>query len=313
MTFKFYNAGVFTAGFAIGSTLWNRLTENEKWQHKYAVDSPLLDSYHYVSKQRSVDMIRKSGKKVFLDSGAFSMWSLGAKIDLPAYCNYIKRNEDIIEKVDGILMASVMDSIGDALGTYQNQKRMEELGVTPLPCWHFGEPTEYGEYYAANYDYITLGGLVAQESWQIDNWLDEVFEKYLVDGAGRLKTRVHGFGVAAPALMRKFPFTSCDASSWVQGAKSGSVLLLPEAKTINVSERSPQRKIAGQHIDTLPEIQSLAVRKKLESEGLDIKRAGETYLARWCYNLYAYAKLGHIIDEEKGPDFRFVRQQPGLF
>jgi hypothetical protein len=314
MTFKFYNAGIFTAGFCVGSTLWHRLTENEKWQHAYALEANVLESYHYIGRQRSVDMIRKSGKKVFLDSGAFSMWSLGAKIDIAAYCDYIKRNDDIIEKVDGVLMASVMDAIGDAEGTLKNQQEMERLGVKPLPCFHFGEDPKYVQHYVANYDYITLGGLVAQESWQIDLWLDEIFEKYLIDGAGRLKTRVHGFGVASDSLMRKFPFTSCDASSWVQGARVGGVLLLPEARNINVSERSPQRKVAGQHLDNLPEEQRIAIIQRLESEGLDLTRARETYLARWCFNLYMYSKLGKMIaDEKMRAPKPFERAQPGLF
>ena len=76
------------------------------------------------------------------------------------YCRYIQKNEDIIEKVDGMTCASVLDGIGDPLKTYQNQKAMEGMGVVPLPCFHYGEDERYLDYYAANYPYITIGGMV---------------------------------------------------------------------------------------------------------------------------------------------------------
>lgn len=308
-----YIAGIYTAGFHVGSTLWNRLTENEKYQRLYAGDGNLLESFHYVGKQRSVDMIRKDKRQVFLDSGAFSMWSLGAKVDIKAYCRYIQKNEDIVRKDDGVLLASVMDAIGDAEGTLRNQQEMERLGVQPLPCFHFGEDPKYLEHYISKYKYITLGGMVAQETWQLELWLDEIWEKYLVDGAGRAKVKVHGFGLTTPKLMRRYPWHSVDSSSWVQQAKVGIVLLLPEAKGVDVSNQSPRRKIAGQHYLTFPESQKTSISRKLTDEGVDLERMQDTYLARWTYNMYAYTKLGKIITEEKEEYPSFQRPQPGLF
>lgn len=310
---KLYNAGIYTAGFSYHSTLWLRLTENEQWQRRYAGERNLLESFHYIGRQRSVDMIRRDGHQVFLDSGAFSMWSLGATVDIKAYCRYIQANEDIIRKEDGVLMASVMDAIGDAEGTLKNQQEMERLGVRPLPCFHFGEDPKYLEHYIANYSYLTLGGMVAQESWQLKLWLDEIWDKYLTDGAGRPKVRVHGFGLTSPELMRRYPWFSVDSSSWVQQAKVGMLLLLPEAKGIDVSNRSPRRKVAGQHLDTFPPPQRDALVRRFTAEGVDVPRAQETYLGRWCYNMYAYSKLGEIISTEKGDNPTFTRHQPGLF
>lgn len=310
---KLYNAGIYTAGFCIGGTLWERLTENEKYQRLVAGEGNLLESFHYIGRQRHVDMIRADGRKVFLDSGAFSMWSLGAKVDIAAYCDYIKRNDDIIRHDDDMILASVMDAIGDAMGTYQNQCIMESMGVRPLPCFHFGEDPRWLEHYAANYSYITLGGMVAQSTWQLKLWLDEVWEKYLTDGSGRPKVKVHGFGLTTPELMRRYPWYSVDSSSWVQVARVGGVLLLPEGKVINVSDQSPQRRIEGQHLTTIPAPQRQAVEEKLRAHGMDTDRMQSTYLARWCYNMYAYNKLGEIITLEKGGSPRFIPDQPGLF
>ncbi len=308
-----YNAGIYTAGFGIGSSLWERLTENEQYQRLVAGEGNLLESFHYIGKQRSVDMIRKDGRQVFLDSGAFSAWSLGAKVDIGAYCDYIKTNGDIIRKDDGDLLASVMDGIGDPLLTWQNQMKMEALGVRPLPCFHFGEDPKYLEWYIANYTYITLGGMVAQSTEALIPWLDEIWEKYLTDGSGRPKIKVHGFGLTTPVLMRRYPWYSVDSSSWVQIARVGGMLLLPEARVINVSNQSPQRKVENQHITTLTPALRKAVEEKLLSHGVDLVRMQETYLGRWTYNAYAFDKLGQIITAEKGNDPKFIPDQVRLF
>jgi hypothetical protein len=206
-----------------------------------------------------------------------------------------------------------MDAIGDAQGTYQNQMLMESLGVRPLPCFHFGEDPRYLEHYIANYSYITLGGMVAQSTWQLKLWLDEIWDRYLTDGSGRPKVKVHGFGLTTPELMRRYPWYSVDSSSWVQIARVGGMLLLPEARVINVSNQSPQRKVEGQHITTLPPPQRKAVEAKLLAEGVDLDRMQETYLGRWTYNMAAFNKLGQIITAEKGLNPTFHLDQQGLF
>jgi hypothetical protein len=305
---KLYLAGIYTANFKIGGSLYNRLTENEKRQRESATN--LLESYHYIHRQTFVDSIRADGRKVFLDSGAFSAFTKGVEVDLPKYCDYIKRNKDIIEHVDGTLLASVLDGIGDPLKTWQNQLAMEQLGVRPLPCFHYGEDERYLEWYIANYDYITLGGMVPISTPQLKLWLDRIWEKYLTDGSGRPKVKVHGFGLTTVSLMERYPWYSVDSSSWVQIARVGGMLLMPEARVINVSNQSPQRRVEGQHIDTLAPLQRQAVEQKLAACGVDTERMRETYLSRWCYNIWAFDQLGIQHFEE---DPKFVPDQLGLF
>jgi hypothetical protein len=310
MTFKLYIAGVYTANFRIGGSLYNRLTENEKWQRCSVANH--LESYHYIHRQSFVDSIRADGKKVFLDSGAFSAFTQGVEIDLPGYCDYIKRNTDIIEQVDGVLMASVLDGIGDPKRTLENQQAMEKRGVRPLPCFHYGEPEEYLEHYIANYEYITLGGMVAQSDVQLYHWLDRIWDKHLTDGSGRPRIRVHGFGVTTLGLMKRYPWYSTDSSSWVQIARTGGMVLLPEARVVNVSDQSPNRRVEGQHIDTLPPMQRAALETRFREHGVDTARMRETYLSRWCYDMYAFDQLGKMVDAEKR-DPVFTLEQPGIF
>lgn len=305
---KLYVAGPYSANFGLKGTLFDRLTENEKWQRlqvKY-----ILESYHYVYRKSFVEKIRADGVKIFLDSGAFSAFTMGVEVDMAAYCQYIQENADILEVVDGMVCASVLDGIGDPLKTYQNQLAMESLGVRPLPCFHYGEDERYLDYYTANYPYITLGGMVPISTPQLYHWLDRIWEKHLVDGAGRPKVKVHGFGLTTMALVERYPWYSVDSSSWVQTARTGGMMLYPEAQAISVSDRSPTRKVEGQHIDTLPAPQREALEKRFREMGVDTQRMREIYLSRWAYNIWAYGLLGELYNAD---DPKFLREQPELF
>lgn len=305
---KLYLAGIYTAAFNIGGNLWNRLTENEKYQRSSV--KHYLESYHYIHKQSFIDKIRKDGKQVFLDSGAFSAFTKGVNVDIDAYCRYIQDNDDIILRDGDTLLASVLDGIGDPLKTWQNQRRMEQLGVKPLPCFHYGEDERYLEWYIQNYDYITLGGMVPISTPQLRLWLDRLWEKYLTDASGRPRLKVHGFGLTTISLMERYPWYSVDSSSWVQIAKSGGIVVPPKYRVLSVSDQSPSRKMEGQHLTTLPEIQQKAIIKELEETGLDVQRAQETYLARWVYNMYAFGQLGERISKM---NHTFKADQMGLF
>ena len=305
---KLYVAGAYAANFGLKGALFSRLTDNEKWQRmqvKY-----ILESYHYVYRQTFVDKMRRDGVRIFLDSGAFSAFTMGVDVDMQAYCKYIQENSDIIEVIDGSVCASVLDGIGDPLKTYQNQLAMEALGVRPLPCFHYGEDERYLEWYIARYPYITLGGMVPISTPQLYHWLDRIWDKHLTDGSGRPKVKVHGFGLTTMSLVERYPWYSVDSSSWVQTARTGGMMMYPEARSIQVSDRSPMRKVEGQHIDSLPELQRKAIEEKFEKMGVDTKRMRETYLSRWAWNIWAFGLLGELYNSHE-PIFK--AEQPGLF
>ena len=297
---KVYIAGLYTSNFVKGGTYYDKLTDREREGHDSCVDR--LESYHYIGKQTYVDKIRERGDKVFLDSGAFSAFTLGKHIDLPAYCDYIKRNSDII------LMASVLDGIGDPLKTYQNQIAMEELGTRPLPCFHYGEDERYLEYYIANYEYITIGGMVPISTPQLILWLDRIWAKYLTDGSGKPRLKVHGFGLTSVPLMTRYPWYSVDSSSWVQLAAHGNIFI-PKFGQYAISARSPNVKVEGQHIDTIAPILRERLEQELTTCGYEMARMRDLNYPRWAYNVWAYTELGKMMDDDKP----FVINQEELF
>lgn len=186
--------------------------------------------------------------KLFLDSGAFSAKSQGVKIDIYKYIEFIKKYKKHIE------VYANLDVIGDAEASLDNQKIMEAAGLSPLPCFHYGEPFKYLKYYIKNYNYIALGGMVGASS-EISNWLDLLFSDYIP-----MNTKVHGFGMTNLKLMLRFPWFSVDSSSWCITGRMGSIYV-PKYKNnkyiydenswkVSVSTRSPDKKLLNKHIET---------------------------------------------------------------
>ena len=304
-------AAVYTNGYRKGSAgaRYEKLNEREKYVCDTAPN--LLESYHYVDKQKFVDSMRVDGAKVFLDSGAFSAHTLGVAIDLPGYCDYINRNRDILRTEDGVVMASVLDGIGDALQTYRNQIHMESLGATPLPCFHFGEDERYLEHYVKNYPYITLGGMVGKPSETLSVWLDRICEKYMVDGAGRPRLKVHAFGITAIPIMKRYPWWSVDSSSWIQSAAFGGIVT-PEWGPLSISDKSPSRHDAGRHVSNLAPIERDCVLSMLEREGFNYERLSTVYESRAAFNIYGYRTIGDNMNADNNYE-KFTQQVQNLF
>lgn len=302
-----YMAALYTNSYRPGMNRYVKLNDRER--HIVENVPHVLESWHYVGKQSYVDHMRNDGAQVFLDSGAFSAYTLGVSLSVEEYCDYIKRNIDIIRVEDGNVMASVLDGIGDPLQTYRNQLEMEARGVRPLPCFHAGEDERYLEHYVANYDYITLGGMVGSSTQQLMIWLDRMWDRYLVDGAGRPRCKVHGFGITAVPIMEAYPWYSCDSSSWIQSAAFGSIILpgvsqQNPALPISVSEKSPSRHDPEQHISTLNPVYQDHVFKFLEDNGFTYERLSTIYESRAAWNLWAFGVVNTLMNASSSERFK---------
>jgi hypothetical protein len=214
---------------------------------------------------------------LFLDSGAFSAFTKGVEININDYIDYIKRYKKYID------VYANLDVIGDAEGTLVNQKKMEEAGLSPMPCFHAGEDWSYLDYYIKNYDYIALGG-VAQLGRKAELWMEYCFNM-VCDQPSRLpKCKVHGFAVTSTKLMFKFPWYSVDSTSWVMTSRMGSVFV-PRFKQgkydyhdqpwkVTVSNRSPLKKEpqsdSSWHIDNFSPLKQDVIINYFKSKGLKL-------------------------------------------
>lgn len=301
-----FMAALYTNGYMPGQKRFEKLSEREA--EICSTVPHVLESYHYVNKQKYVDDMRRDNAQVFLDSGAFSAFTLGVDISIEEYCAYIIRNKDIIRKEDGVMMASVLDGIGDPLQTWRNQLEMEQRGAKPLPCFHAGEDEKYLEWYVKNYEYITLGGMVGTSTKQLCVWLDRIFNNYLIDGSGNPRIKVHGFGITAVPVMERYPWYSCDSSSWIQSAAFGAIVH-PNFGPLSVSEKSPSRHDKGQHLCNLTPVEQDFLFGELEKNGFTYERLSTVYESRAAYNIWAYGVLNAMVDASHSERFKAKVQE----
>ncbi len=223
--------------------------------------------------QFCVKGIKMNKVNLFLDSGAFSAFTKGITIDIQEYIAFIKENQEVIQ------VYANLDVIGDPQGTLQNQQTMEQAGLNPLPCFHYGEDIEYLKYYLQKYPYIALGGMVPISTKDLIPWLDSLFADYICDTNGLPKTKIHGFGLTSLTLMLRYPWFSVDSTSWVMTGRMGSVLVpkrgnyLVDPWKVAVSDRSPSKAEAGKHFKTFSPMEQEIITGYLASKGYKIGKS----------------------------------------
>ena len=154
---------------------------------------------------------------IFMDSGAFSAKTQGVEINIDDYIQYLKRDGKYF------ISYATLDVIGDAEKTWENTKIMEDAGLNPLPVYHLGTPFKY-LHKCMEYDYFCLGGIAKARSNVRMEFLDEAFDE-ICDDDGMPRNKIHGFGVTATAILRRYPFYSVDSTSWLMTGANGGVLI----------------------------------------------------------------------------------------
>jgi hypothetical protein len=296
----------------------------------------VLESFHYINVAGKLKAIRHNRQKIFLDSGAFSAFTQGARISLSQYASFIQRNSDIIE------IASSLDVIGEGheQDSYNNLKELERL-LGPgkvLPVHHVRDDDKWLQrYLAEGYDFIALGGMVRESTPALRLWLDHVWHHYLTNPDGTAKVKVHGFGLTTRELMFRYPWESVDSTSWVSTSNFGGVLIaFPQDDgsikdfKIDFSDKSSARyNLKGWHFSALkPDEQDAVLAGLAELEAKrdrhpDIEAAFEKELGcAMGFNPGALGKsfgmrdLGNLAYFEKAMERRvdkFIRLQPTLW
>jgi hypothetical protein len=157
--------------------------------------------------------------KLFLDSGAFSAYSNNTSINIEEYISFIKEHQSEIE------IHANLDDIGDADKTWKNQRKMERAGLSPIPVYHLDEDPKYLRW-CMEYPYFAVGGLASAKGVSLSPFLDSVFRKVCTKKSDFLPThKVHGFGIATPEILCRYPWFSVDSTSWVMYGRYGIVLI----------------------------------------------------------------------------------------
>jgi hypothetical protein len=167
----------------------------------------LLISFADRPLEKILDRSLEMGFEIMIDSGAYSAFSVGQRIDIDEYVELLKRYPQCIY--------INLDVCSDPDETQRNQGYLEDKGLNPIPVYHFGEPREVLEgLVAKGYGYIGLGNSilsVRRPQSQFRSWVFDCCNQYP-------EVKFHGFAVGAlkPELMGLY---SADSTTWGMAAR----------------------------------------------------------------------------------------------
>jgi hypothetical protein len=183
------------------------------------LEGGLLVSFAALSKKKAFE---RPGwvDSLMLDSGAFSVFRKGEKIDLGdyiAYCLEHGSTFDVIVSLDVIGRRN--DPISE-LASYRNYRRMRLAGVPALPVFHPATSSfDRLHKYARQTNYVGIGGIARIGKRDRIPLLNRIFEAY----PNPEEVGFHGFGVNDEDLLTRYPWKSVDAASVHQQARFGGI------------------------------------------------------------------------------------------
>ena len=177
-------------------------------------------------------------KSHFLDSGAFSLWTIAATYHkenkcgrwdyydtdefwayADAYVKFVKKYKIAID------YHANLDVIPNPELTWRNQQYLESKGLTPVPVVHYTTDLKWLHHYIEHgYQFIGLGGLVGSTMKKgCKDWIANCFD-IVHDTPDRMpKVKIHGFGVTSWKLLLRFPWWSVDSAAWDKIASFGGI------------------------------------------------------------------------------------------
>jgi hypothetical protein len=146
--------------------------------------------------------------RLMLDSGAYTAWSCGQTVDINALIEYARhpRWSEVV----------ALDVIGDADASVRNAITMKEAGLDVMPVFHIGDPIEHLLFYKSNFSKVGLSCRFGEPLHESLAFIRKCF-------AVAWPYRFHSFGWVSEKVLRKFPFDSADASTWVNPHRFGAV------------------------------------------------------------------------------------------
>jgi hypothetical protein len=181
--------------------------------------------------------------KIFLDSGAFSAWNSGKKIDLNSYIRLCKKYQDEVDVIASLDVVpgnrtTKLNSKEQqkevqraAEEGYENYDRMLQAGISHkklIHTFHQFDPPEFLERMIEDeIEYIGISPSNSVPTAQRMEWLDKVCMPLLLDKNNNPKVKFHGFAVTSLRLVLNYPWTSVDSSSWVLRANGFGLIDLP--------------------------------------------------------------------------------------
>ena len=235
------------------------------------------------------------GTKVFVDSGAFSAWSRGRKIDIDEYIDYINTNTNeltLFASVDNIpgeltRTPTLKEKQQSPILSWENYMYMRERVKEKdklLPVFHIGEDFKHlqnmlqATFNGHHIPYIGLGGTVGLACTVKEDWFKQCFK--IIQQSSNPRVKVHAFGMTNLEILENYPFESADSTTWLMAAVNGE--LCTKYGRICIS---PQVQHKPSHYNKLPQLVQEQIKEQCIKYGTTIEECMENQESRQLYNI----------------------------
>lgn len=180
------------------------------------IDIAILESFYYIDDW--IKAIIPYLKHFLLDSGAFTFFTSGKKVD---WDDYVDRYAEFIKEFD---VKDFFELDIDPLVGYKRvlelRERLETKAERPcIPVWHKSRGKAEFLKMCDAYDYVAIGGIVSKEIKPPEY----KYFPWFIEQAHRRGAKIHGLGFTNLEGMVKYHFDSVDSTSWTTGNRFGAI------------------------------------------------------------------------------------------
>lgn len=258
-------------------------------------------------------------KEVMLDSGAFTAFTKGHKVELDdlidTYTDTMRKlhpklqvwliNLDVIPGEFGRVASptEVADALQRSDDNYKKLKK--KFGARVLPVYHQTEPEDRLREVCAMNDFIAMGfrqDFAEEHRIQCAEWgLEYAHRK------GRL---VHGLATTGYKMLARAPFDTVDSATWLYIAAMGGISYLNEAgelDSISISRESPSQRQLRAHFNTLTHPEQQWILDRIKDAGTTFEEVNSDLSFRILFNAH---QMREWLKSYKRP---VVQVERGLF
>jgi hypothetical protein len=301
----------------------------------YEYTKDVLDTYmiHQEKKDKFTSQLRDLnavGGWMFLDSGAFGAWSKGKQIDIDQYVDFCLKHQD---SVGAIANLDVIPGSWGVIPTpeqveesarkgWENYQYMLSRGIEKeklVHVFHQGERWYWLEKIVAECPYFGISPANDRTTQQKIQWLEQVMP-YITDEDGMPRGRFHGFGVTSLDIMKRYPWWSCDSTSWLRPGGYGAIVVpkmlngkptyYETPSRVKISPHSPAVKVEGRHFTNMTLQEQKEILEFVSSEGFSFDELTENYVTRHKLTIRVLKRIMATIPEWP---WAYRTRQPAFF
>jgi len=195
---------------------------------------PFLAAYPFLKKFPAAVARHADVLDLFVDSGAFTAWTLKIDITLDEYCGFL----DSLPVLPWRYLT--LDVIGDPEATLRNYEELRRRGYAPVPIVTRGDEAEAINRYYEGSDFVAFGGVTGVGNSSAA-WCKAVMQ---IVG----DRKAHLLGMTRMEWVKALRPYSVDSSSWMQAARFGTVAVYMGGgvmKQFNPRKGPPPRDVAA--------------------------------------------------------------------